>query len=205
MTSMKLLVGLGFLGCVMAAGLPAYAAEPDQESAQIMCDLTGDCAEPAPDGAKPAGEPAPATPHARTSATRGFTFTRTTTATTTAPAVAMAKPAQVGASDLKLSFMPGSAILTDPAKARLAKFASVLGNPRLAQRRLRIEGYTDANGNPKTNLDLSRRRAQAVADYLASNGVAKTRLEVVGYGSTKPLPGMDASAPENRRVMAVLL
>ena len=203
---MKLLVGLGLLGCVMAAGLPAHAAEPDQESAQIMCDLTGDCAEPAADGAKPAGEAAPATPHARTSATRGFTFSRTTAPTaTTAAAIPMARPALPGAADLKLSFMPGSAILTEPAKARLAKFASVLGNPRLSARRLRIEGYTDANGNAKANLDLSRRRAQAVADYLASSGVAKTRLDVVGYGSGKPLPGVGAGAPENRRVMAVLL
>lgn len=209
---MKLLVGLGFLGCIMAAGLPAYAAEPDQESSQIMCDLTGDCAQPAPDGVSQPAGPAPATPHARTSATRGFTFTRQTatgatspTAATGAPAVAMAKPAQVGASDLKLTFVPGSAVLTEPAKQRLAKYASVLQNPRLAQRRLRIEGHTDASGAAASNLKLSRDRAQSVADYLASTGVAKTRIDVVGYGAAKPLPGVAPTAPENRRVVAVLL
>jgi OmpA-OmpF porin, OOP family len=211
---MKLLVGLGFLGCVMAAGLPAYAAEPDQESAQIMCDLTGDCAQPGPNGVSQPGaaaEPVAGTGHARTSATRGFTFTRQTAGTSTGAGTqtvsqtVVKAPVAIGASDLKLTFMPNSAVLTDPAKSRLAKYASVLQSPRLATRRLRIEGHTDASGSAKANLDLSRRRAQAVADYLASTGVQRTRIDVAGFGSSKPLPGVAPTAPENRRVMAVLL
>jgi outer membrane protein OmpA-like peptidoglycan-associated protein len=55
------------------------------------------------------------------------------------------------------------------------------------------------------NRDLSRRRAQSVADYLVSSGIPAGRLEVVGYGSSQPLAGLPAVSPENRRVMAVVL
>ena len=51
-------------------------------------------------------------------------------------------------------------------------------------------------------MTLSQRRAQAVADYLVSQGIAANRLEVRGYGFDRPLPGKNAAAPENRRVEA---
>ncbi len=52
-------------------------------------------------------------------------------------------------------------------------------NPR---RVIRIEGYTDSVGDRQANLDLSRERAQAVADVLADLGVDPARMQVVGYG-----------------------
>ena len=222
---MKLHVGLGIrgialLGCAMMAAVPAWAA-PDPAAAQFTCDLTGDCddvAAPAaagtPDMAA-TGKPAP-----RGSATRGFSFRRgqadgapTQTASVTNPASAVVappapkpvRPVRVGSADLGLTFEPASATLTEASKARLAVYASALGSPKLAARRLRIEGHTDASGSARSNLDLSQRRAQAVADYLVQNGVDRQRLDVSGFGSSRPLPGVAPQAAANRRVMAVLL
>ena len=131
---------------------------------------------------------------------------------TPAPAMASAgpapramAPAKVGVSNLRLSFPSGSAMLTEGDKARLAKLAQVLDSPNLVARRTRIEGHTDAVGSARSNLDLSRRRAQSVADYLVTAGVDKSRLDVVGMGATQPLPGVPAASSENRRVMAVIL
>ncbi|MEX5433615.1 OmpA family protein, partial [Klebsiella michiganensis] len=56
-------------------------------------------------------------------------------------------------------------------------------NPR---RVIRIEGYTDSVGDRQANLDLSRERAQAVADVLADLGVDPARMQVVGYGEAFP-------------------
>lgn len=213
---MKLVVSLGVLGFALAAAAPAHA-QSDPESAQIMCDLTGDCVEEIADPNAAAGDPAaePERGSPRGGKTRGFSFQRAPQAgaqTTTRVASASipqtvrpTRPTQVGSSDLGLTFMPNSAVLTDAAKARLAKYAGVLAGPKLGGRRLRIEGHTDASGSAALNRELSQRRAQAVADFLMASGVDRSRLDVVGYGSSKPLPGKTPSAPENRRVMAVLL
>ena len=106
--------------------------------------------------------------------------------------------------DLRLSFELGSATLTPQAMEEAKVFAQSLMAPEMASMRFVIEGHTDAAGSRETNLDLSKRRAQAVADYLASLGVSPDRLEVKGYGSERPLPGRSAASQDNRRVEAVL-
>jgi outer membrane protein OmpA-like peptidoglycan-associated protein len=54
--------------------------------------------------------------------------------------------------------------------------------------RLQIEGHTDATGSDDYNLDLSRRRAMAVATYLVERqGIEAERLLIVGFGKTRPL------------------
>jgi outer membrane protein OmpA-like peptidoglycan-associated protein len=216
---------MGLTACISLFALTgvAYAAEPDPETAQFMCDMTGDCSDAA-DAAAPASEPAPAAAPAkgaRTSSTRGFSFQRATSeGQAAAPAQAsrpvqvasappvqksINRPAQIGSANLNLTFVSGSAILTEPAKARLAKFAAVLGGPKFAGRRVRIEGHTDASGSQRSNQLLSQRRAQAVADFLVAAGLPASRFEVVGFGSSRPLPGITADSAANRRVMAVLL
>lgn len=59
-----------------------------------------------------------------------------------------------------------------------------------------VEGHTDNKGNADANLQLSQGRAQAVADYLVSHGVAGPRLKARGYGST--LPRDDNSTADGR-------
>jgi OmpA-OmpF porin, OOP family len=67
---------------------------------------------------------------------------------------------------------------------------------------IQIEGHTDAEGTDERNQKLSDRRAQAVADFLARNGVDAKRLTTVGYGATRPLADNDTEAgrAKNRRI-----
>ncbi len=51
--------------------------------------------------------------------------------------------------------------------------------------RIEISSHTDARASDDFNLDLSKRRAEAVVDYLVSKGIKKTRLEYHGYGETQ--------------------
>ena len=68
--------------------------------------------------------------------------------------------------------------------------------------RIEIAGHTDDRGDPAANLDLSRKRAQTVVDYLARMGVAPARLKAVGYGKTRPaVKGTtDEARQRNRRI-----
>jgi OmpA-OmpF porin, OOP family len=50
-----------------------------------------------------------------------------------------------------------------------------------------IAGYTDSTGAAEYNQKLSERRAQSVLDYFASKGVAKNRMQAVGYGAKNPI------------------
>jgi outer membrane protein OmpA-like peptidoglycan-associated protein len=56
-----------------------------------------------------------------------------------------------------------------------------------------VEAYSDAQGGAAYNVDLSRRRAQAVRDYLVSRLVPTERVTAVGFGRTRPVAD-DASA-----------
>ncbi len=111
----------------------------------------------------------------------------------------------VGRSNLRLEFLVGSAQLTPQAREEAKVFARSLQLPELASKRFRIEGHTDASGVRATNVALSERRAAAVADFLATQGVARDRLEVRGVGPDQPLPGRRATDPNNRRVEAQVL
>lgn len=207
---MRRLIGLGACISILGFAGAVEAGTTDPETARFVCDLTGDCGDAATDTAAPATA-APVS-GARTSSTRGFSFKRATSegqptqVEGAAPIQrAMPRPAAVGSANLQLSFLPGSAILTKEAKARLAKYAAALNSPKIAARRVRIEGHTDASGSATSNRSLSQRRAQAVADFLIRNGLPASRLEVVGYGSSRPLAGIPSQSAANRRVMAVLL
>jgi outer membrane protein OmpA-like peptidoglycan-associated protein len=54
-----------------------------------------------------------------------------------------------------------------------------------------ISGHTDAVGSKPYNTTLSRRRAEAVKDYLTKKGIDARRIKAVGYGETKPLVSND--------------
>ena len=49
-----------------------------------------------------------------------------------------------------------------------------------------VMGHTDSTGSDSYNQDLSRRRAESVANYLVSRGVAQARLASIGYGEQYP-------------------
>ncbi|MCH3883900.1 OmpA family protein [Tenacibaculum aquimarinum] len=65
-----------------------------------------------------------------------------------------------------------------------------------------IEGHTDSQGRNSTNMSLSDRRANAVMNYLSSNGVSSSRMSAVGYGEDSPIDtnATRAGRANNRRV-----
>lgn len=109
----------------------------------------------------------------------------------------------LGRADLRVSFVTGSADLTEAGQREAQKFAAALSNPLLDGLRFTIEGHTDSVGTRESNIDLSRRRAQSVVDYLAGKGADRRRFDAVGHGYDKPLAGLSAKAAANRRVEVV--
>ena len=83
--------------------------------------------------------------------------------------------------------------------------AILRANPQIE--RLRIEGHTDDRGRDDRNLDLSRRRARSVMQWLMDNGIAQDRLEAWGCGELHPLgENRTASGRQtNRRVEFLLI
>lgn len=67
---------------------------------------------------------------------------------------------------------------------------------------IRIEGHTDALGDEAYNVDLSQKRAQAVLDFLISQGIDSDRLKAVGFGETRPIDSNRSAEGRamNRRV-----
>jgi len=65
-----------------------------------------------------------------------------------------------------------------------------------------VMGHTDSTGSDSYNLDLSRRRAEAVANHLVSRGVSRARLATIGYGEQYPKASNETEEGRalNRRV-----
>lgn len=100
-------------------------------------------------------------------------------------------------------FDTNKATLKPGADQRIDRLASFLqSNPN---ERLIIEGYTDSTGSEEFNQELSQRRAQAVADALATHGVPASRYQVVGRGQAFPVATNSTAAgrQQNRRVEIV--
>ena len=65
-----------------------------------------------------------------------------------------------------------------------------------------ISGHTDNLGPAQYNLSLSKRRAQSVLNYFTEKGLSRSRFEIEGYGSKKPISSNETEAgrSKNRRV-----
>jgi OOP family OmpA-OmpF porin len=70
-----------------------------------------------------------------------------------------------------------------------------------------IIGHTDSTGNAEYNMGLSKRRAQAVADYLVSTGVEANKLRVTGRGKNAPIASNETEEgrAQNRRVDIIVV
>lgn len=71
---------------------------------------------------------------------------------------------------------------------------------------LTISGHTDNVGRDDANVTLSQSRANAVAQYLISRGVAGGRINAVGYGKSRPVAdnSTENGRAQNRRVEIVI-
>jgi len=90
--------------------------------------------------------------------------------------------------------------LRDASKTNLDNLAKSLSS--FGDSKLLLVGHTDNAGTDAYNLDLSRRRAAAVASYLVSHGVPTGRIETSGRGESEPVAPNDSDADrqKNRRV-----
>jgi outer membrane protein OmpA-like peptidoglycan-associated protein len=102
-------------------------------------------------------------------------------------------------------FESGKSDLLGQAAAKLAEVAGVL-TKQDPESKIAVQGYTDSQGTESSNLELSRRRAEAVRAYLVSHGIAPDRITAEGYGPARPVA--DNASPEgradNRRVEIVV-
>ena len=102
-------------------------------------------------------------------------------------------------------FETGDATVRLPSYPLLRNVADVLkSHPEIG--RVRVEGHTDNQGSVEVNLELSRRRAETVREFLVAQGVAAERLEAVGLGESKPIAENNTAEgrAKNRRVEFVI-
>lgn len=102
---------------------------------------------------------------------------------------------------LAVQFDTNSATLKPESNAELDRLVEVMKNtPTVAGF---VEGYTDSTGSADYNKQLSRQRAEAVADYLIAQGISRDRVIPRGYGQANPIAdnGTPEGRAENRRVV----
>lgn len=98
--------------------------------------------------------------------------------------------------DANVLFAFNKASLTSKAKSRIAEAAAVLR--KNAHGQVEVNGYTDSKGSNAYNLDLSRRRAEAVRKALAAQ-LAGTGITLVakGYGEARPVAPNTVNGRDN--------
>ncbi|GJL87488.1 MAG: hypothetical protein DHS20C03_11970 [Minwuia thermotolerans] len=77
---------------------------------------------------------------------------------------------------------------------------------RFPSKRIVLEGHADERGTREYNLGLGERRANAAKEYLASLGIAPSRVTTISYGKERPIAlGHNESAwAQNRRSVTVI-
>ncbi len=100
-----------------------------------------------------------------------------------------------------------AAAVREQDQAALAKFAQVAA-AHYRGAMISVEGFADPAGSAQYNRQLSKRRADAVREFLMSNGLDAANLRSVGYGETRQVrSGAAKDAPgaeQNRRVTFVV-
>ncbi len=95
--------------------------------------------------------------------------------------------------------------LRQEAKTNINKLAVILN--KYPDTDVLIEGHTDSTGPEEYNLDLSRKRAQSVANHIAYQQVDATRFTIMGYGESQPIASNDTQEgrQQNRRVELAIM
>lgn len=108
----------------------------------------------------------------------------------------------VSLADILFDF--GKATLKRDVEFNLVKIATIL--EQFPEMQIAVEGHTDNVGSEEYNLDLSRRRAQAVADFMSTHGLNMERMTVAGYGFSRPVEEntTEEGRQKNRRVDLVI-
>jgi outer membrane protein OmpA-like peptidoglycan-associated protein len=95
-------------------------------------------------------------------------------------------------------------LLPESFKALDSLVATLLDYPTME---IEISGHTDNTGTKERNVELSKERAQAVANYLLTFGVSPSRLNYAGYADTQPIDTNKTKEgrQNNRRVQFKIL
>ncbi len=111
----------------------------------------------------------------------------------------------------ELLFASGSDVLSKEAPTILDEGVKIL-KEKYPDSHLLLEGHTDntpilPGGKFRDNIGLSQARANTVAQYFFSKGIASDRVSTQGYGDTKPIASNDTPEGKlkNRRVEVVIL
>lgn len=124
----------------------------------------------------------------------------TTTSGTDANTVTASNTATTAADSLQVQFASGKSTISADQSATLDQAARLFreGSPLV----MIVAGSADTVGSAERNLDLSIRRAQAVAIALADRGIPIERLQVLGRGNSElaVATGSGVANAENRSV-----
>lgn len=97
------------------------------------------------------------------------------------------------------------ASLTPGGEIKVAHVAEAIS--QMPGRDILVEGHTDSAGTAAHNDDLAQRRANAVEDFLITQGVDPTRIVARSYGESYPVATNETAAgrQQNRRVEITIL
>ncbi|SHM46944.1 peptidoglycan-associated lipoprotein [Roseibium suaedae] len=104
----------------------------------------------------------------------------------------------------RIFFESGSANITDEARISIERQAAFL--KKNTGWLVKIQGHADDPGGEAANKALSTKRAQAVYDAFAAQGIDRKRMWVKGYGIERPVTNCDdiTCQSQNRRVVVNL-
>ncbi|MCB8838422.1 OmpA family protein [Aurantimonas sp. VKM B-3413] len=108
--------------------------------------------------------------------------------------------------DVEVLFAYNDAQPLPSERWKIDELARAMADPRLVGKRFVLMGHTDAAGGDAYNLELSRRRSEALAFALErASGLSPDRFITAGRGERDLKNPLDPDSPENRRVQIVLL
>ena len=104
-----------------------------------------------------------------------------------------------------LEFETGKAVIKQESLPSLTELAEVL--VKKPEWKLQIAGHTDNVGNEQNNLVLSKKRSEAVRDFMISQGIVTERLSALYFGETQPKATNDTKEGRqtNRRVEMTII
>jgi OmpA-OmpF porin, OOP family len=197
---------------VAATPTPAPAAPATPAPKVAAAPPTAPTPAPAPAPAAPAPAPKVAVAPPAAPAPKPAEVPAPKAAAATPVAPKPAAPAAVASSDTceqdlgtamkasRILFESASAALRPESKPVLLQIAAAI--KRCGDRKIEVSGHTDSTGTPGFNESLSKNRAKAVAEALAKTGIPMSRMQVAGYGPSKPVAPNDTAANklQNRRI-----
>ncbi len=94
------------------------------------------------------------------------------------------------------------------ADAEIEKYLdAVAAQVKTSGERIRLTGHTDSKGRPEYNLELGRRRAIVIRNYLVSKGVPKSKIIVTSKGEAEPVASNNTKEgrAQNRRTVLEII